>query len=121
MQLKAVMTKPVEIISARASIATAARRLKMKGIHHLVVFDHGTIVGLLTADILKARRAEGAERVGDAMLRNITVASPEMTVHEAVAMMTPGHPQTALPVVRNEHLIGIVTVSDLLDLAARVR
>jgi CBS domain-containing protein len=75
-------------------------------------------VGLLTQDILKNRKGEGATKVEDAMLRNITLAAPEMTVREAAVLMTPGHAQTAVPVVSNQRLVGIVTVSDLLRLAA---
>jgi CBS domain-containing protein len=121
MQLKAIMTSPVEMISPRVSIRAAQRVLKVKGIHHLVVVDGEAIVGLVTADTLRDRQGEGATRVEDAMIRNITVLSPEMTVREAAAQMIPGHPQTAVPLVRRNRLVGIVTVSDLLDLAAKVR
>lgn len=120
MRLKSLMRAPVEVISPRALLTTAARRLRVKGIHHLVVVDHGVIVGLLTQDVLRNRKAEGAMRVEDAMLRNITSAPPDMTLAEAVALIRPGHLQTAVPVVDNNRLVGIVTVSDLLELAARV-
>lgn len=121
MRLKTLMRAPVAVISPHASLATAARRLRLQGIHHLVVVDHGAIVGLLTQDVLRNRKAEGATRVDDAMLRNISIATPEMTLPEAVALIRPGHLQTALPVVENNRLVGIVTVSDLLELAARTR
>jgi CBS domain-containing protein len=121
MRLEAVMHGSVEIIGPHASIATAERRLKQKGIHHLVVVDRGRVVGLVTQDVLRHRKSEGAARVEDAMLRNITLASPDMTVREAAALMSPGHTQTALPIVDGQRLAGIVTVSDLLNLAASVR
>ena len=118
MRLKSIMATPVETISPRASIRTAQRVLKLKRIHHLVVVDRGRIVGLVTTDTLTNRQAEGATRVVDAMTRNIIVLSAETTVREAAALMMPGHPQTAVPLVRNDRLVGIVTVSDLLNLAA---
>jgi CBS domain-containing protein len=121
MRLKDLMTLPVEVISPRASVATAERRLRVKGIHHLVVVENGAVVGLISNDILRNRQADGAKRVEDAMLRNITLATPEMTVHDAVDLVKPGHLQTALPVISGTGLVGIVTVSDLLDLAARAR
>ena len=117
MRLKAIMSTPVEVISPCASISTAQRRLKLKGIHHLVVVEHGTVVGLVTTETLNTRLAEGAKSVGDAMIRNIAVATPEMTVREAAEMMMPGHLQTAVPVVRNNRPVGIVSVADLLELA----
>lgn len=121
MRLKNLMRAPVEVITPHALLTTAARRLRVKGIHHLVVVDHGNIVGLLTQDVLRNRKAEGATRVEDAMLRNIAIAPPEMTLPEAVELMRPGHLQTALPVVDDDRLVGIVSVSDLLEFAARIR
>lgn len=117
MRLTAIMKTEVEVISPHASVASAGRRLRLKSIHHLVVVEHDIVVGLLTADILKSRRAEGARKVEDAMLRNITLATPEMTVREVAELMTPGHAQTAVPIVSGQRLVGIVTVSDLLNLA----
>ena len=120
MRLEALMTTPVEVISPHASIRTAERRLKLKGIHHLVVVDHGGIVGLVTSDSLRERGANGATCVEDAVIRNISVLSPETTVSEAAALMMPGHSQTAVPLVRNNRLVGIVTVSDLLEMAGQL-
>ena len=116
MRLETIMTTPVETVSPRASIRTAQRILKSKGIHHLVVLDHATILGLVTADTLKDREAAGATLVADAMIRNITMLSPTMTVRQAVDLMI-RHDQSAVPILRNHELIGIVTISDLLDLA----
>jgi CBS domain-containing protein len=121
MRLTAIMSTAVEVIGPHASLATAERRLRKSDIHHLVVVDHDVIIGLLTQDILRNRKADGATKVEDAMLRNITLATPEMTVREAADLMTPGHAQTAVPVVSNRRLVGIVTVSDLLSLAATAR
>jgi acetoin utilization protein AcuB len=121
MRVKNLMKAPVEVISPQALLTSAARRLRVRGIHHLVVVNHGVIVGLLTQDVLRNRKADGATRVEDAMLRNITIATPEMTLGEAVALIRPGHLQTALPVVDNNRLVGIVSVSDVLELAARIR
>lgn len=120
MRLKTLMTTPVEVVSPRASIRTAERRLKLKGIHHLVVVDHGGVVGLVTSDSLRERGANGATHVEDAMIRNISVLSPETTVSEAAALMMPGHPQSAVPLVRNNRLVGIVTVADLLDVVGQL-
>jgi acetoin utilization protein AcuB len=119
MRLTSIMNTSVEVIGPRASVTTAARRVRHKNIHHLVVVDHGMIVGLLTHESLRDRTAEGATRVEDAMVRNVRLATPETTVREAAELMSPGHAQTALPIVRNGRLVGIVTVSDLLELAAK--
>ena len=122
MRLDAIMKTAVDVIGPRMSLRTAERLMRAKNIHHLVVVDsHGTIRGLLTQDVLSSRRAEGAKKVEDAMLRNITVGSPDMTVREVADLMTPGHAQTGVPVVRDRRLIGMVTLSDLLRLAGTAR
>lgn len=120
MRLKEIMTTPVEVISPTASIRTAERRLNAKRLHHLVVVNGKAIVGLVTAATLRDRAGEGATQVADAMIRNITVLNPEMTVSDAAALMMPDHAQTAVPVARGNRLVGIVTVSDLLELAAHI-
>jgi CBS domain-containing protein len=119
MRLETIMTAPVEVVSPRASIRTAQAILNRKGIHHLVVVDGGAVVGLATSDTLKNRQQEGATCVADAMLRNIAVLTPDTSVQEAANLMTPGHVQTAIPLLRGKRLVGIVTVSDLLELAGR--
>ena len=121
MRLNAIMNAAVEVIGPYASVATAERRLRRKGIHHLVVVDRNVVVGLLTEDVLLNRQAEGATKVEDAMLRNITLGTPDMTVREAADVMMPGHAQTAVPIVNGQRLVGIVTLSDLLALAAIAR
>lgn len=119
MQLKEVMSRMVRVIGPHESLASAQRRMLEHGIHHLVVVHRDLILGLLTQDVLVSRKEEGATRVEDAMLRNIITATPEMTVREAADLMTPGHAQTALPVVLGKHLVGIVTLTDLLSLVGR--
>lgn len=121
MRLNTIMNTAVEVIGPGASLATAEGRLRRKGIHHLVVVDREIVVGLLTENVLLTRQAEGATKVEDAMLRNITLGTPDMTVREAADVMMPGHAQTAVPIVNGHRLVGIVTLSDLLALAAIAR
>jgi CBS domain-containing membrane protein len=121
MQLKEIMTMPVQVIGLHETLDAAERRMLHHGIHHLVVADRGRLAGLLTHDILVNRRDDGAASVEDAMIRNIVVATPEMTVREAADLMSRGHAQTALPVLRGRRLVGIVTVFDLLSLVGTTR
>lgn len=121
MQLKEVMNRTVQVIGPHESLASAQRRMLQSGIHHLVVVHRDLIMGLLTQDVLVRRKEEGATRVEDAMLRNIITATPEMTVQQAADLMTPGHAQTALPVLLGQHMVGIVTLTDLLSLVGKTR
>ena len=49
------------------------------------------------------------------MFMHVLTATPEMTVADAAAMLR-GRPEGALPVLEGRRLVGIVTLSDLLDL-----
>ncbi len=119
MQLKEIMTMPVQVIGPSEALDAAERRMLHHGIHHLVVARRGRLLGLLTHDLLVSRRDDGAASVEDAMIRNVVVATPEMTVREAAELMALRHAQTALPVVRGRRLVGIVTVFDLLSLVGK--
>jgi acetoin utilization protein AcuB len=55
--------------------------------------------------------------VGDLMVRDIVTASPEMTVKLAANLLK-GYGIGCLPIINNGELVGIVTISDLLDLLA---
>ena len=121
MQLKEIMNIPVQVAGLHETLDAAERRMLQHGIHHLVVMHRGRLAGLLTHDLVASRREDGATRVEDAMLRNIAVAAPEMTVREAADLMALRHPQTALPVLRDRRLVGIVTVFDLLSLVGKAR
>jgi predicted transcriptional regulator len=70
---------------------------------------------MLTDAALESRDAEGVERVEDAMLRNVVTATPDTTVRQAANLMR-GRSDSALPVLSAGKLVGIITVSDLLDL-----
>jgi CBS domain-containing protein len=52
MRLKSIMNTAVEVIEPHASVATAERRLRRKGIHHLVVVDGDIIVGAHAAGLV---------------------------------------------------------------------
>jgi CBS domain-containing protein len=120
-QLKEIMTRPVQAVSLHETLDAAERRMLHHGIHHLVVADRGRLAGLLTHDLLVSRRDDGAATVEDAMIRNVVVATPETTVREAADLMSVAHGQTALPVLRGRRLVGIVTVFDLLSLVGKTR
>ena len=71
-------------------------------------------LGGKSGEPVRARR-----RVIDLMTEKLVVAQPETTVREAANLMR-GHAVNCLPVFdRRDHLKGIVTVVDLLELIGR--
>jgi acetoin utilization protein AcuB len=106
----------------------AAAALSSERFHHLPVLENGRLVGMLSAfDIVKVTSAVmGAKdaatmeyldrhyRLADLMHQDVIVVGQRATVGEAARLLSAGGFH-ALPVVdANEHVVGIVTTTDLL-------
>jgi CBS domain-containing protein len=113
MQVQDVMTPEVVTIEAHDSIGRARTSMRGAGVHQLVVTGRGgRIVGVLgTADL---NAAPDAGRVEDFMSRRLLIVRPDTTVGAAAALMR-AHAIGCLPVLEGRRLVGIVTVSDMLD------
>lgn len=118
MRLKDIMSTKVESIRPGETLDRAQALMRLRRIHHLVVIDRGQVVGILTESALQIREAEGVAKVEDAMSRHVATGTPDMTVRQAANLMR-GRAESALPVLDDQQLAGIVTVSDLLDLLGR--
>ncbi|HTI36046.1 MAG TPA: CBS domain-containing protein [Vicinamibacterales bacterium] len=108
------MTRNVLTIAADESIENAAARMAEAGVHHLVVRGkRGAVVGVISRT--DVARAPLTARVADFMPhRLLSVRSDTPVAHAAALMRTYGI--GSLPVMTGSRLIGIVTVSDMLDL-----
>ena len=115
MQLQEIMSTRVASACPEDDLEAAHERMRRTGIHHLVVVDRHKVVGILTDSEATRRLNEGASTVETAMFMHVLTATPEMTVADAAAMLR-GRPEGALPVLEGRRLVGIVTLSDLLDL-----
>lgn len=112
MRVRDVMTKKVHTIGGGESIERAAAKMKDLGIHQLVVRDKRKVVGVIAiADVRSAREA-GAVR--DFMPRHLFVVQPDTSLAAAAALMRK-RAVGSLPVIDGDRLVGIVTVSDVLD------
>ena len=120
MRIFEVMTKEVETVAPTLIAAEAAERVRQNRIRHLVVKDGRTIVGVLSDRDVRGRGAAQLtqQTVADLMTRSAASIGPRDTVRAAANLMR-GRTIGCLPVVERERLIGIVTVTDLLDLLGR--
>ena len=120
MRIFEVMTKEVETVAPTLIAAEAAERMRQNRIRHLVVKDGRTIVGVLSDRDVRGRGAAQLtqQTVADLMTRSAVSIGPRDTVRAAANLMR-GRTIGCLPVVERERLIGIVTVTDLLDLLGR--
>jgi CBS domain-containing protein len=121
MRVQDVMTKDVKTIAPTAAAEDAWNMMRFHRIHHLVVTKGRRIVGVLSDRDAGGRRGVSVRTnsiVADLMTAPAVTVEPTMTVRQAANTMR-GRSIGCLVVVESGHAIGIVTVSDLLELVGR--
>lgn len=123
MRVNEIMSTPVYRIGVDDTATTAWETMRFRRTRHLVVHDaEGHVVGVISASDLGGKNGElvrADRRVRDLMTEKLVTAHPDTTVREAANLMR-GHSVNCLPVFKgHDHLTGIVTVVDLLELIGR--
>lgn len=121
------MSHPVISIQPDVSIQDALYRMKAENIRRLPVIDRrGTLVGIVTErELLHASPSDATSlsvwevtyllsriKVEDIMVKNVITINENTPIEEAARIMT-DHRVGALPVVRGERVVGIITETDL--------
>lgn len=110
-------------VSPTDSIADVVELLRRYGISQTPVMEHGQMVGSLTEDLLLRRMASGepltASSVGDVQGPPFPQLDAEASTREAYTLFGSG--QSAVAVMSNHVVAGIVTKSDLLEFWAHAR
>jgi len=122
------MRANVFTVGPRELLHVAARRMSEKHIRHLPVVARGELVGMVTDRDL--RRACGEQTVADElaqaagalyfgpsmiweiMSRNVCTIDPQTRLIDAAGLMA-GRRIGALPVLRDRHMVGILTDTDI--------
>jgi acetoin utilization protein AcuB len=121
LRVKDIMKPRVETVDQNETAEAAYNRMRLNRIHHLVVTGEDGIVGVISERDLGGCDREvlrQTHQVANVMTPYAVKARPEMAVRQAASLMR-GWTIGCLPVVERGKLVGIVTVSDLLDLLAR--
>ena len=119
MRIQDIMTTEVRTIGADATLPEALALMTAEHIHHLVVVDGRAVLGVVSARDLKGAQPDARRRrVGELMSAPCVTAPPDMLVKQAANLLR-GRAIGSLPVVENKKLVGIITVSDLLELIGR--
>ena len=103
---------PSETVSAAAALLNARKVGAM-----VVVDDSQDVVGIISErDIIRVMAEKGAEAlkltIADCMSRDVVFADPQATVDSLLGRMTDRRIRH-LPVVRDDRLVGIVSIGDL--------
>jgi CBS domain-containing protein len=121
MRVQDVMTADVKTIAPTAPAQDAWNMMRFNRIHHLVVTKGRRLLGVLSDRDAGGRRGAAVRTntvVGDLMTAPAVTVEPTMTVRQAANVMR-GRSIGCLVVAKAGHAIGIVTVSDLLELVGR--
>ena len=120
-----IMTRDLITVNEEDTVTLAEAMMRWENIRHVPVEnDDGELVGMFSlSDVVQALRArprdEAGLRIGEIMHRNPRSVAPETPTLEAIRLMREEN-LSALPVVREGRLEGIVTASDFLVVAARL-
>jgi len=121
MRIQDMMTGDIKTIAPTAAAEDAWNTMRLNRIHHLVVTRGRHVVGVLSARDVGGSRASGVmtnKVVADLMTAPAISVTPTATIRQAANIMR-GRSIGCLVVVEAGRAIGIVTVSDLLDLVGR--
>jgi CBS domain-containing protein len=113
----AVMSSNLLTASAGDALTDAARRMAERRVGAIIVTDGSRLEGIMTErDVLRAvGRGSIDGTVGDWMTRHPDTAPQTATIGQAAAMMVHGG-YRHVPIVDGDHVVGIVSIRDLLRL-----
>jgi acetoin utilization protein AcuB len=121
-----IMSKNPYFIEAKRSVREAMHELLDADIRHLPVVDDGNLVGILSDRDVRGISSEAltgsnveeqlAQAVSQIMSGDVLLVNPETELTDAIDLMIE-HKVGALPVVRDNALVGIVSYIDVLKLA----
>jgi len=121
MLVQDVMQHPVFTVTSTTSIAEAYRTMHDRRIRHLPVVDDGTLTGVVTDRDLRYATSrlhpspvESEAPVSTIMSDSVITAGPLDPVEEAARLLR-ARRIGCLPVVDGDTVVGIVTVTNLLD------
>jgi acetoin utilization protein AcuB len=121
MRLHEIMTTDVQTASLNDDAEVAYNRMRGQRIHHLVVLEAKHVVGVLSERDLGGARGASlrhGKTVGELMSRQAVTAGPTTTVREAANLLR-ARTIGCLPILQDSKLVGIVTLTDLLEMLGR--
>ncbi|MCB9636010.1 MAG: CBS domain-containing protein [Sandaracinus sp.] len=121
-RVRAWMSTDLVTLRPGDRVDLAASLMAWRHVRHVPVEDDaGTLLGMLDLRrwLVALSRGKAPEAVRDLMDPNPIVVSPETDVHDALALLRE-HDVTALAVVENDRLVGLMTERDFLALTERM-
>lgn len=116
-----LMSTALITVSANDPVTGAHAEMQVGVVRHLpVVDDRRRLVGVLSdRDVLRVTAAKKSQRVGDIMTRDVVTTRPETPAHAAAGLMLDHSISSLLVVDEAFILVGVVTMTDYVQLARR--
>lgn len=116
-KIKDFMVKDVITVGAEATVSEAVELMNKHEIGCLVVMKKAKPVGIVTERDMLKRVLAGFKhpeklKVREIMSKPLVAAKPQMEIEDAAGIMLRRRIKK-LPVVENGHLVGLVTLTDL--------
>jgi len=116
-KVKDVMSKDVITIVPEETVVSAAKTMSENNVSCAVVMDNGSLTGILTEkDLLTMIAGKDKNlfkiKVSQIMSSSVDSIPPDLSVFDASAIMEAKHIKR-LPILSGNHLVGIVTQTDL--------
>lgn len=121
MRLHDIMSTDVRTVRPKETAERAWSKMQLRRLRHLVVMDGANVLGVLSERDLGGRNGAAIRRgrtVADLMSRDVVNAAPDTTLRRAANLMR-GRTIGCLPIVEEGELVGIVTVTDVLEQLGR--
>jgi len=118
MQLKEIITSPVETVGPDATLFDAAKTMMTRDLGWLPVTDEGKVVGIITDRDITVRGVAGGldakkTKVEDVMSRDVFSCSIDGTIEDACNMMEDEQVRRLVVVDDDEMLAGVVSLADV--------
>jgi CBS domain-containing protein len=115
-RVRDLMTVDVPLTTLNTPVSDAARLMRTADKDSLIVFDLGRAIGIVTErDIIRKITAEGKDalhvHVADIVSSPLITIHPDKQAREAATLMLEKKIRH-LPVVKNNRLLGIITLQD---------
>jgi len=122
MKIEEVMIKNVITLQRDVSAYDAVKLMNENKIGCLVVLQYGQVVGIITERdmlerVLEKCRDPKETKVTEIMTKRVIVGKPDMQLAEAAKLMFEKKVKK-LPIVEENHLVGLVTLTDLARVAS---
>ena len=121
MRIGEIMNKGVIATTSDEDAEHAWAEMRLRSLRHLVVMQGKRVIGIVSDRDLGGRNGAATRKgraVGELMTANVVSVDPDTTIRQAANLMR-GRTIGCLPVLENGRVVGIVTITDILEQLGR--